>query len=132
MRRRCFRPMSRWLLSLLAVLVVLGHACEWTGAADLVASPALLAGHHANGDQRQHDGATDHHANDHGDGLGVSCDPVAVAVNSGVAVASAGTEAAVVSPVATPSSTVARFAVTSDSPADHVPRPPLFLLHASL
>src|SRR5262245_49355259 len=109
---------SRWLLPILALFLMLGHACELPAFVDLVVTA------HPTED-------ADHAAHHQGHGPELSCDPVdAVASTGSVAAAPLLDAARVVSPDS-PLPTWLR--TTPPEGAKRGPsRPPLFLLHASL
>ena len=116
--RNLFVPASRWLLPILAWLLVLGHACELPAYAALVGSahPAEGAGHVA------------HHQTHEAE---VSCDPVDVVASTGAVEMGPALGAAQVLPVGSP--LPARLVIASLDDSKRPPsRPPLFLLHASL
>jgi hypothetical protein len=119
--RECSVPAPRWLLPLLALLLVLGHACELPAYADMGITPHLTEG-------------TGHDAADHGHEPQISCDPVDILASTGsVQVGQAGPDlgAAHVVPVA--SARPLRVVTASLEGSTRLPsRPPLFLLHASL
>jgi len=117
--RNRFVPAPRWLLPILAFLLVLGHVCELPAYADLVMSP------HPTG----HAG---HAAHDQAHEAEMSCDPVDVLANTGsVEVGPALGAAQVVVPLDSP--LPIRFVTASLEGLKRPPgRPPLFLLHASL
>jgi hypothetical protein len=113
-----FVPAPRWLLPLLALLLVLGHACELPAYADVVISPHLTGG-------------AGHAAHDHADEPQVSCDPVDVLSSTGSAQVGPDLGAAQVVPLASP--VPVRLLTASREDSKRLPsRPPLFLLHASL
>ena len=109
----------RWVLPIVVVLLVLGHACEIPAYADVLAS-AQTAG-------APHHSADDHHAGEQA----VSCDAIGVTSNAGQPQVGAALETSVgleaIDPA--PARVVAR---SFESPAKPASRPPLFLLHASL
>ncbi len=111
---------------------MVGHVCEWGSAVDAVASRALDVDHHPSGKAHHHqDGAADHDRDGHGDDASVSCETVVVAANTGFATVDPGIDAAVSPSVAAPLAIV-RLASRPANLEEHAPRPPLFLLHASL
>jgi hypothetical protein len=108
----------RWLFPILALLLVLGHACELPAYADLVGSSRTAEGSH-------------HSADGHGDEHLISCDAAVAAsgpsysqagANLGVSMALSAIDRAPVRMVARSFEDAAKFSV----------RPPLFLLYASL
>ena len=117
--RHRFVTAPRWLLPLLAFLVVLGHACELPAYVNLVVSA------HSTED-------TGHHTHDQTHEAQISCDPVdAVTTTTGSAEARPVLGAAPAIPLA--GSLPVRQVITSLTDATRLPsRPPLFLLHASL
>jgi len=113
-----FVPAPRWLLPLLSLLLVLGHACELPAYADLVIAPHL------------HEGGG-HAADDHAHEAQMSCDPVDVLARSGAFQVGPDLAAAQVVPLAGP--VPVRPLTVSLKDSKRLPsRPPLFLLHASL
>ena len=107
----------RWVLPVVVLLLVLGHACELPAYADLIGtSHAAEESHHA--------------ADGHHDEPTLSCDPTTAATSGpSQSQVAAAPEFSVVSQVNHRARTVARsFA----GPAKFAHRPPLFLLHASL
>jgi len=112
---------ARWfVLPILVVLLVLGHACELPAFADMLAS--FQPGGEAHGS------ADGHHASEQT----ISCDVIDVASNAGQLQLAPALE--VISVVfegihPAPARVVAR---PFKGPAKLVVRPPLFLLHASL
>lgn len=112
-----FVPAPRWLLPLLALLLVLGHACELPVYADLVISP-----HPAEGAGHAHDRAHEPQ---------MSCDPIDVLASTGSLHASPDLSAAQVVPLASPVP-VRPLAVSLEGSKRLPSTPPLFLLHASL
>ena len=117
--RRRLVTAPRWLLPLLALFVVLGHACELPAYVNLVASA------HSTED-------TGHHTHDQTHEAQISCDPVDAVTTS--------TGSAEVGPVLGPEPAIplggalpVRLVLTSLSDPTRLPsRPSLFLLHASL
>ncbi len=108
----------RWVLPVLVLLLVLGHACELPAYADVVGtSQTAEESHHS------HDG---HHA----DEQGLSCDAATATSVPGHSRVAAALEISVVPQVndPAPSRMVAR---TFEGPPKFAARPPLFLLHAS-
>ena len=106
----------RWLVPMLAFLLVLGHACELPAFADLVL----------------HGTADAHHsAGSHPDENLISCDAVGVPSSSGYVQLSPSLDSVVVLPIAGP--IPVRLIISS---ADDSKRfrsgPPLFLLYASI
>jgi hypothetical protein len=122
MRFRRSSLMSRWLFPLLVVSVMLGHACDWHGLADLGWVHAADADHHGDGH---------HHRDGHDDGVQIACEPVQIAVNTGFAPSDSGFASAV-APRAVALPDLARLASAAKAPEAGVPRPPLYVLHASL
>jgi hypothetical protein len=113
-----FVPAPRWLLPLLALLLVLGHACELPAYADLVISPHLPEG-------------AGHAADDHAHEPQMSCDPVDVLASSGSLQVGPNLGAAQAVPLASP--VPVRLLTVSLEGSKRLPsRPPLFLLYASL
>ncbi len=112
-----FVPAPRWLLPLLALLFVLGHACELPAYADLVIAPHLPEGAG--------------HADDHAHEPQMSCDPVDVLARSGALHVGPDLGAGQVAPLAGPVP-VRLLAVSLEDWKRLPSRPPLFLLHASL
>jgi hypothetical protein len=117
--RDCSVPAPRWLLPLLALLLVLGHACELPAYADLVMSPHLPEG-------------AAHGADDHAHDPQMSCDPVDVLASSGAPQVGPDLGAAQVAPFGSP--VPVRLLAVSLEGSKRLPSrpPPLFLLHASL
>ena len=113
-----FVPAPRWLLPLLALLLVLGHACELPAYVDLVISSHLTEG-------------AGHAAHDEAHEAQISCDPVDVLASSGVLQVGPDLSAAQVVPLASPVP-VRPLAVSLEGSKRLPSRPPLFLLHASL
>lgn len=109
----------RWVLLVLVLLLLLGHACELPAYAGIVGTAHAAEESHHSGDG--------HHA----DEQGLSCDPTIVTSGPGQPQVAAAPEISVLSQVndPAPARTVARF---FEGPAKFVARPPLFLLHASL
>jgi hypothetical protein len=116
--RNRFVPALRWLLPILAMVLVLGHVCELSAYADLVISP-----HHVEG--------AAHTADDQAHESEMSCDPVDVLVSTGASGAGPTLSAVPVVPFAGP--LLVQFVTGSLEESKRPPgRPPLFLLHASL
>ena len=117
--RRRFVTAPRWLLPLLALFVVLGHACELPAYVNLVASA------HSAEDTGQHTHDQTHDAQ-------ISCDPLdAVTTSTGSAEVAPVLGAAPAIPLG--GALPVRQVITSLTDATRLPsRPPLFLLHASL
>ena len=117
-RRNRLMSAPRWLLPLLALLLVLGHACEWSAYAQVAITPhpAEASGH------------ASHHSADDPE---LSCDPVdAVASSSPTAMAPALCAAQVVAIDGPPQGRlVAESRQDSERPPGTLP---LFLLHAAL
>ncbi len=108
----------RWALPVLALLLVLGHACELPAYADLIGTS------HATEESHR---ADDGH---HGGEPTLSCDPTSATAIPGQPQVVA-PEFFVVSPVDDPAP--ARMVARSfEGPLKFAGRPPLFLLHASL
>lgn len=108
----------RWMLALLVLLLVLGHACELPAYADVVGTlQTAEESHHSN------DG---HHAGE----KGLSCDAVSATSIPGHPRVAAALEISLVPQVTDPARPrmVAR---SLEGPAKFAARPPLFLLHAS-
>ena len=106
----------RWLVPMLAFLLVLGHACELPAFADLVSHAAEDAHHSA-----------DHHADEDL----ISCDAAGLPSSTGYLQVSPSVEVAVALPVAR--SVPIRLLISSSEDSKRLPsRPPLFLLYASL
>ena len=108
----------RWVLPVLVLLLVLGHACELPAYADVVGtSQTAEESHHS------HDG---HHAGEQG----FSCDAVSATSGPGHPRMAVALEISVVPQVNDPAPPrmVAR---TFEGPPKFAARPPLFLLHAS-
>ena|SRR5688572_14957445 len=115
-RRERFVPAPRWLLPLLALLLVLGHACELPAYANLVSAHLAESADHAA-----------HHSHE----PEVACDPVDVLASTGSAQIGPGLGATQVAPLA--GAVPARVLTGSLECSKRLPsRPPLFLLHASL
>lgn len=116
LRRRRVVPAPRWLLPILALVLVLGHVCELPAYADLVASP-----HPAHGSG---------HASDHAHDPQVSCDPVDALARSGWI--PVGPEAGT-PPVVLSAESLAPLPIAAalEDAKRLRSRPPLFLLHAS-
>jgi hypothetical protein len=107
---------SRWLVPMLAFLLVLGHACELPAFADLVL--------HATEDAH-------HSADNHSDEDLISCDAVGLPSSTGYLQVAPSLDPAVALPVAR--QFPARLIISSPENANRPPsRPPLFLLYASL
>jgi hypothetical protein len=117
-QRDRFVPAPRWLLPLLALLLVLGHACELPAYADLVTSPHLPEG-------------AAHGAHDHAHDPQMSCDPVDVLASSGALQVGPDLSAAQVVPLGSPVP-VRLLAASLGGSKRLLRRPPLFLLNASL
>lgn len=113
-----FVPAPRWLLPILALLLVLGHACELPAYADLVMSPHLTEG-------------ADHAAHDQAHEPQISCDPVDVLASTGSVQVGPALRAAQVVSLGNPLPVRLVTASLEDSKRQ-ASRPPLFLLHASL
>jgi hypothetical protein len=107
---------SRWLVPMLAFLLVLGHACELPAFADLV-SHAAEAGHHS----------ADHHADENL----ISCDAVGLPSSTGYLQVGPSIEVAVALPVCR-SVPVGLIISSPEDSKRLLSRPPLFLLYASL
>ena len=106
----------RWLVPMIAFLLVLGHACELPAFVDLL-SHAGEDAHHS----------VDHHA----DETLISCDAVGLPSSTGYLQVAPSFEAAEVLPVASPVPVGLIISVPGNS--NRLPRrPPLFLLYASL
>jgi len=106
----------RWLVPMLAFLLVLGHACELPAFADLVLH-ATVDAHHS--------------ADDHADGNLISCDAVGVPSSSGYLQLSPGLEVAEALPIASP--VPVKQIISSAEDSNRLRSgPPLFLLYASL
>ena len=109
----------RWVLPVLMLLLVLGHACELPAYAGLVGSS------HA-AEDRHHSGGG-HHPGE----PTISCD--AVGVTSGLAYPQAGAALEISGAPRADDSIPARVVARSfEGPANVAVRPPLYLLHASL
>jgi hypothetical protein len=107
---------ARWLVPMLTVFLVLGHACELPALADLVSHTTEDA-HHS--------------AGDHADENLISCDAVGVPSSTGYLQLGPSLDVAEVLPVA--SLVPVRVISSSRDGSSRLPsRPPLFLLHASL
>ena len=109
----------RWVLPILVVLLVLGHACELPAYADVfVQSQTAGESHHS----------ADGH---HGGEPAISCDAIGVTSTAGQPQVGAALEiSAVLEPI---DPARARLVARSfEDFAKLVGRPPLFLLHASL
>ena len=107
---------SRWLVPMLAFLLVLGHACELPAFADFLSHAAEDTHHSA-----------DHHA---GEDL-ISCDAVGLPSSTGYLQVGPSVEVALALPVAR--SVPVRLLISSPDESKRLPsRPPLFLLYASL
>ena len=106
----------RWLVTTLAFLLVLGHACELPAFADL-ASHASEDAHHS----------ADHHA----DETLISCDAVGLPSSTGYLQVGPSLDIAQARPVASPF--LVRLVISAPGNSNRLPsRPPLFLLYASL
>jgi len=106
---------SRWFAPMLAFFLVLGHACELPGFADLISHAAEDAHHSA-----------DHHADEDL----ISCDAVALPSSTGYLQVGPSVEVAVALPAR---SIPVRLLISSSEDSKRLPsRPPLFLLYASL
>jgi hypothetical protein len=109
----------RWVLPVLVMLLVLGHACELPAYADVVGS--------------SHTAGESHHAGDghHTGEQALSCDLATATSSPGHFQVTAAPEISVVSQVDDPAP--ARVVAGSfEGPARFAVRAPLFLLHASL
>jgi hypothetical protein len=109
---------GRWALSILILLLVLGHACELPAYAEVVGL--------------SHVAGESHHAGDghHGDEPVLSCDGSAATSSPGHPAVAAVPDMSVVSEVGDPAPM--RVVAGSCKDAKVAARPPLFLLHASL
>lgn len=109
----------RWVLPVLVVLLILGHACELPAYADVLASSHTA--------EESHHSSDGHHAGEQA----ISCDAIGVTSNAGQPQVGAALEISVMPEAIdpTPARVVAR---TFEGPAKLTGRPPLFLLHASL
>ena len=106
----------RWLVTTLAFLLVLGHACELPAVAGLVAHATEDAHHSA-----------DHHADENL----LSCDAVGLPPSPGYLQVGPNLDVVVALPVA--SAFLVRLISSSPKYSNRLPgRPPLFLLYASL
>ena len=106
----------RWLVLLLVLPLVLGHACELSGLVGLESHPTEAAHH-----------STD----DHSDENQISCDGVGVPSNMASLQAGPGLELAQPIPVTGPA--IVRVVTLPLEDSKTLPsRPPLFLLYASL
>ena len=107
----------RWVLPVLVLFLVLGHACELPAYADVVGS--------------SHTGGESHHADDgHSGDQALSCDPAVATSSPSHPQLAAGPEISVVSQVDDPAP--ARVIAVPFEGAKSSGRPPLFLLYASL
>jgi hypothetical protein len=108
----------RWVLPLLVLLLVLGHACELPAYADVVGTSQTAEESHPSNDG--------HHAGEQG----LSCDAVSATSIPGHPRVAAALEISVMPQVNDPAPPrmVAR---TFEGPPKFAARPPLFLLHAS-
>jgi hypothetical protein len=113
-----FVPAPRWLLPILALLLVLGHACELPAYVDLVISSHVTEG-------------AGHAAHDQAHEPQISCDPVDVLASTGSAQVGPDLGAAQAVPIASPVP-VRLLATSLEGSKRLLSRPPLFLLHASL
>jgi len=115
----CPRAAPRWLLTIMATLLVLGHACELPAYADLVVPLNLTDSPSADG---------------HGHEAEISCDAVDAVSNttSPVQVMGPLLELAQALPIASPVSSWLVTPSSIESSARLPSRPPLFVLHASL
>ena len=107
---------SRWLVPMLAFLLVLGHACELPAFADSLLHAAEDAHHSA-----------DHHADEDL----ISCDAVGLPSSPGYLHVGPSTEVAIALPV-TRAVPVRLIISSPDASKKRPSRPPLFLLFASL
>ena len=105
----------RWFLPVLALLLVLGHACEWSAYATVAITPhpAEASGHHSADDPE------------------LSCDPIDALASSGPTAMAPILGAAQV--VALNSLPQGRLVAESRQDSERPPgKLPLFLLHAAL
>lgn len=106
----------RWLVPMVAFLLVLGHACELPAFAGLV-SHATEDAHHS--------------ADNHADEDLISCDAVGLPSSAGYLQVGPSLDVAEAHPVASPGRV--RLIISSRQDSSRLPsRPPLFLLYASL
>lgn len=118
-RRNGILPASRWLLPILAVLLVLGHACELPAYSDRLAAVQAAGGAG--------------HDDEHSHGSEIACDPVDVLPSSGGPHADRQlVDSPVVSVMLAPPAPVRPAAMSLEDSRSWPSRPPLFLLHASL
>jgi hypothetical protein len=107
-----------WVLPVLVMLLVLGHACELPAYADVVGSSQTAGEPHHAGDG--------HHSGEQA----LSCDPATATSSPAHPQVAAGPEISVVSQVDDPAP--ARVVAGAFEGAKFAVRSPLFLLHASL
>lgn len=111
-------PGRQWLLPVLVMLLVLGHACELPAYADLAVS--------------SHATETSHHSGDgHAEAELISCDAVGVVSSANCSPVRTGLDISVERPVVEPLVVRAVVARSLDGDAKLAVRPPLFLLFAS-
>src|SRR5678815_2302071 len=117
MKLSLHRPLARrWLLPILIMLLVVGHACELPAFADLVVqSDAAEDSHHSGGD--------------HGNENLVSCDGVGISASPPYSHLGLGLDVGAPVPGAGPALLTAATPC-ADDPARLPTRPPLFLLFA--
>ena len=109
----------RWMVPIVVVLLMLGHACELPAYADVPASPHAAGAPHHSADGR------------HAGEQPISCDAIGVTSNASHPQVGTALEVSVVLEAIDPAP--AREVVRSfEGPAKLALRPPLFLLHASL
>ena len=109
----------RWVLPVVVMLLVLGHACELPAYVDLVGSFHAAEESHHSGDG--------HHTGEQE----LSCDAVSATSSPGSLQVNAALSVSLAPRVDDPAP--ARIAVRSfEGPAKFAVRPPLYLLHASL
>ena len=110
---------SRWLLPILAVLLVLGHACELPAFSDRLAPVQAASG--------------GGHDDEHSHGPEIACDPVDVLPSaSGPQADRPLVDSPAVSVILEHPVPVRSAAMSLEDSKSWPTRPPLFLLHASL
>ena len=119
-RRNGVLPASRWLLPILAVLLVLGHACELPAYSDRLAPVKAASGGGHEHDEHSHEPE-------------IACDPIDVLPSAGGPQADRQlVDSPVVSVILEHSVPVQSAAMSLEDSKSWPSKPPLFLLHASL
>jgi hypothetical protein len=119
-RRNRVLPGSRWLLPILAVLLVLGHACELPAYSDRFAPVQAASG-------------AGHDDDEHSHRAEIACDPVDVLPSAGGPHPDRQlVDSPVVLVTLEPPVPVRAAAMSLEDSKSWPSRPPLFLLHASL